>query len=163
MRAGSEPRGESRNDRFSRGDRFGRSGSDSRFQRPATTARTGRDYDYGPPPGYQPILLPGESISKYQRQGIGQNESASAGARKLTVQAQFASKSAPTADLPAAIVASFPEDEPIFAAEVSEPLHEQHEHVPEAEVEEEAVRSRLSGEAPDIAEAGHEARAIAEL
>ena len=23
--------------------------------------------DYGPPPGYQPIILPGESISKYQR------------------------------------------------------------------------------------------------
>ena len=34
-------------------------------------ARIGRDYDYGPPPGYQPIVLPGESISKYQRQGLG--------------------------------------------------------------------------------------------
>jgi Ribonuclease G/E len=72
----NESRGEPRNDRFSRGDRPGRSGADSRFQRPApTTARAaGRDYDYGPPPGYQPILLPGESISKYQRQGVGQSQ-----------------------------------------------------------------------------------------
>ncbi len=27
-----------------------------------------RNRDFGPPPGYQPIILPGESISKYQRQ-----------------------------------------------------------------------------------------------
>ena len=45
----------------------------SRFQRTSSSSsaspgRTGRDYDYGPPPGYQPIILPGESISKYQRQ-----------------------------------------------------------------------------------------------
>ena len=32
----------------------------------SATDRSERD-DYGPPPGYQPILLPGESISKYQR------------------------------------------------------------------------------------------------
>src|SRR5208282_3921247 len=85
----SEPRNESRNepsrneprnDRFNRGDRAGRSGSESRFQRPAaTTARSGRDYDYGPPPGYQPIVLPGESISKYQRQGQSQSPSQSQG------------------------------------------------------------------------------------
>ena len=54
-------------DRFNRGDRPGRGGSDSRFQRSAPSSRVGRDYDYGPPPGYQPIVLPGESISKYQR------------------------------------------------------------------------------------------------
>jgi ribonuclease G len=36
------------------------------------------------------------------------------------------------------IVANFPEDEPMFAAEVAEPLHEQHEHVRDAEVCEEA-------------------------
>src|SRR6266849_764536 len=63
----SEPRSDVRHERFSRGDRPGRSGSDSRFQRPAPPAAlAGRDYDYGPPPGYQPIVLPGESISKYQ-------------------------------------------------------------------------------------------------
>ena len=65
-----ESRGEPRHDRFSRGERPGRGGTDSRFQRSAPpAARVGRDYDYGPPPGYQPIILPGESISKYQRQG----------------------------------------------------------------------------------------------
>src|ERR1017187_4675866 len=116
----NEARNEPRNDRFNRGDRAGRSGSESRFQRPAaTTARSGRDYDYGPPPGYQPIVLPGESISKYQRQGQNQApalpaESAAAAERPVS----------------AAIVANFPEDEPIFAAEIAEPLHEQHEHVP---------------------------------
>jgi Rne/Rng family ribonuclease len=137
----SEPRNESRNeprnDRFNRGDRAGRSGSESRFQRPAaTTARSGRDYDYGPPPGYQPIMLPGESISKYQRQGQNQApalpaESAAAAERPVS----------------AAIVANFPEDEPIFAAEIAEPLHEQHEHVPDPEIEEE-VHGTVSSAAP---------------
>ncbi len=121
----SESRGEGRNDRFNRGDRSGRGGSDSRFQRPTPTVRTGGDYDYGPPPGYQPIVLPGESISKYQRQGQG---------------AAFPVQSAPVepvheAPASAAIVANFPEDEPIFAVNVAEPLHEQHEHFAE-EVEE---------------------------
>ena len=36
------------------------------FERSERTERSDRD-DYGPPPGYQPILLPGESISKYKR------------------------------------------------------------------------------------------------
>ena len=121
----SESRGEGRNDRFNRGDRSGRGGSDSRFQRPTPTVRTGGDYDYGPPPGYQPIVLPGESISKYQRQRQG---------------AAFPAQSAPVepvheAPASAAIVANFPEDEPIFAVNVAEPLHEQHEHFAE-EVEE---------------------------
>ena len=142
-----EARNESRNDRFSRGDRSGRSGSDSRFQRPATTARVGHDYDYGPPPGYQPIILPGESISKYQRQGQA---------------AALPAESAPTEPpVPAAIVASFPDDEPIFATEVAEPLHEQHEHVLEAEVDEN-VHGIVSSAAPEISEVRNELRAVAE-
>jgi Rne/Rng family ribonuclease len=127
---GSEPRNESRNERFSRGDRPGRSGSDSRFQRPAPTARAGRDYDYGPPPGYQPIMLPGESISKYQRQGQSQSPALPA---ESSVERATAELPAPAS---ASVVANFPEDEPIFAAKVAEPLHEQHEHVTEEEVEE---------------------------
>jgi Rne/Rng family ribonuclease len=99
-------------DRFNRGDRPGR-GVDSRFQRPAPAARTGHDYDYGPPPGYQPIMLPGESISKYQRQG----QSA----------ALPAEKTAEERPAPSSIVGNFPEDEPIFATAVSEPLPEQQE------------------------------------
>ena len=155
--AGSETRGEGRNDRFNRGDRPGRSGSDSRFQRPAPTARTGRDYDYGPPPGYQPIVLPGESISKYQRQGQSLNQSPVLPAES-SVEVAPAERPAP-----ASIVANFPEDEPIFAAKVAEPLHEQHEHVTEEEVyEEEVVRGTVADSAPEIAEAGSEARTQAE-
>ena len=119
----NEPRNDQRHERFNRGDRTGRGGSDSRFQRPVTSApRAGRDYDYGPPPGYQPILLPGESISKYQRQ-------APSPSHVPTLLRESAG-----VELPAPIAANFPEDEPIFAAEVAEPLHEQHEHESDAEV-----------------------------
>ncbi len=62
--------------------RRGRGFPESKFARPAPAEERrppepqhrapererNRDRDYGPPPGYQPIILPGESISKYQRQ-----------------------------------------------------------------------------------------------
>jgi Rne/Rng family ribonuclease len=155
-----EPRIEQRNDRFNRGDRPGRTGSDSRFQRPAPAARAGRDYDYGPPPGYQPILLPGESISKYQRQGVGQsrNQSQNEGP---AVPPESAAPAAPAPFMPASITANFPEDEPMFAVEVAEPLHEQHEHVPHAEVYEE-VHGTVSSAAPEISEVGNESRTVSE-
>jgi Rne/Rng family ribonuclease len=119
-------RGDARTDQRSdqRGERLGRfdrGASSSRFQRPAQTSRPGRDYDYGPPPGYQPIILPGESISKYQRQTTS------------TVPATEILAEQPAAEN--AIAANFPEDEPIFAAEASEPLHEQHDYVAETEAE----------------------------
>src|SRR5216684_7323874 len=159
----SEPRSDVRHERFSRGDRPGRSGSDSRFQRPAPpAAHAGRDYDYGPPPGYQPIMLPGESISKYQRHGQSPSQS----------QGPIQGPALPTESAPAerpelaSIIANFPEDEPMFAAEVAEPLHEQHEHVRDAEGYEE-VHGTVSSAAPEIAEreideGGHEARSAAE-
>ncbi len=146
--AGSEPRGEVRNDRFGRGDRSERGGSDSRFLRSTPTARAGRDYDYGPPPGYQPIVLPGESISKYQRQGQS----------VAPVPAESA-PAEPPAPASVAIVTNFPEDEPIFATEVSEPLHEQHEHVLDAGVHVEVQGTVSSSAAPEIAEMRSEARA----
>jgi Rne/Rng family ribonuclease len=151
---GNEPRSEPRNERSNRGERPGRSGPDSRFQRPAPSARAGRDYDYGPPPGYQPILLPGESISKYQRQGQNPSQVSDL----PTESAAAAERPAPVS---AAIIANFPEDEPIFAGEVAEPLHEQHEHAPDAEVYEE-VHGTVANAAPEIAEVGDEARAVAE-
>jgi Rne/Rng family ribonuclease len=140
-----EPRGEVRNDRFGRGARAGRDAPDSRFQRSAPAARTGRDYDYGPPPGYQPMVLPGESISKYQRQGQGV---APAPVERAQEDAQ--------APASAAIVASFPEDEPIFATDASEPLHEQHEHVLDA-VEEE-IQGTVSSAVPETTEFRNETR-----
>src|SRR6266852_6436854 len=161
----SEPRGEVRHERFSRGDRSGRSGSDSRFPRPTSpAARAGRDYDYGPPPGYQPIMLPGESISKYQRHGQSPSQS----------QGPIQGPALPTESAPAerpeqaSIIANFPEDEPMFAAEVAEPLHEQHEHVRDAEGYEEA-HGTVSSAAPEIAareieidKGGNETRSAAE-
>jgi len=160
----SEPRIEPRNDRFNRGERSGRSGSDSRFQRPAPTARAGRDYDYGPPPGYQPILLPGESISKYQRQGRGQGRNQSQNEGPALRAENTAPGERPAPIMPASITANFPEDEPMFAAEVSEPLHEQHEHVPHAEVAEvyEEVHGTVSSTAPEIVELGNESRTVSE-
>jgi Rne/Rng family ribonuclease len=132
----AEPRNEGRSDR---GERSGRSEprgtSSSRFQRPAAPAPTGRDYDYGPPPGYQPIILPGESISKYQRQASS------------TVAPVESALERPVA---ASIVSNFPDDEPIFAAEATEPLHEQHDHVPQAEAFEQS--SLAEEEAPSAVE-----------
>jgi Rne/Rng family ribonuclease len=147
----SEARGEGRNDRFNRGDR-GRSGSDSRSQRTTPVApRVGRDYDYGPPPGYQPMVLPGESISKYQRQASN------------PAPPSLTENAATERPVPASIISSFPEDEPIFASAsaITEPLHEQHEHVEETEVFEEAQAS--AGAVQNIAELRHESRPVAEF
>jgi ribonuclease G len=124
-RRGRRDRPEDRSGRVDRGERSDRerNETESRFQRPTQTTRTGRDYDYGPPPGYQPMILPGESISKY-RQGTPSS---------VAVPAEAALPEPPAAS----IVTNFPDDEPMFAVEVAEPLREQHEHVPRAEVYEE--------------------------
>jgi ribonuclease G len=168
-----ESRGETRHDRFSRGERPGRGGTDSRFQRSAPpAARTGRDYDYGPPPGYQPIILPGESISKYQRQGQvpglssdqptdqhsyqHSDQSPDEGPALPVESAATEGKSAPAA---ASIISSFPEDEPIFAAEIGAPLHAQNEPAPEAEADED-VREAASSATREIVELRSESRAL---
>ena len=156
----SEARNEPRNDRFGRGDRGGR---DSRYQRPAAGARVGRDYDYGPPPGYQPIILPGESISKYQRQGIGaspaQTETSSSSPSSF-LPTETATKEAAIAAT--SIIGRFPEDEPVFATSVEEPLQEQHEHRLQAEVEEyDKADLRVRGEAAEADREVDEGRAWA--
>jgi len=103
---GSEPR-------YSRSNDFSHASDASRSQ-PA-----------GPPPGYEPILLPGESISKYQRRAQPAAE----------IPQPAASESAHAVEVAAAstspLASSFPEDEPIFASSqmVAEPLHEEHEEV----------------------------------
>jgi ribonuclease G len=61
------------------------------------------------------MILPGESISKYQRLA----QQASASATNTVEAAAFPVHSAP-------IVNGFPEDEPLFATGLTEPLHEQH-------------------------------------
>jgi Rne/Rng family ribonuclease len=85
----------------------------ARFSRPAhsqsrpTESRPERE-SYGPPPGYQPILLPGESISKYR--GITQSA-------PLVVEepAHAAEPPQQTYEPAQALGESFPQDEPLFA------------------------------------------------
>ena len=98
-----------------RGERF----PESKFARPSAEApreaprserseRTERS-DYGPPPGYQPILLPGESISKYQRL-------AQAPAVSDERHQEPSSPSNDRQDVPGPVAQTFPEDEPLFAS-----------------------------------------------
>ena len=97
---------------------------ESRPSRPveATHVRT----PAGPPAGYTPILLPGESISKYQRFSQPPVQEAQ--------PAQTTAAVAPREEAAAPLAATFPEDEPIFAAAeaLAEPLHEQHEDIESA-------------------------------
>jgi ribonuclease G len=98
-----------RNERPERSDRTQRpefSDRGGRSERPARSDRPERS-EYGPPPGYQPMILPGESISKYR--GLNQTRPAplSASERAAT----------PVPDQPAQPIAEiFADDEPIFAA-----------------------------------------------
>ena len=91
------PRVERSSDRPERTERF------DRTERPERS-------EYGPPPGYQPIILPGESISKYQR-------------RVQTRPAPESGRSAPppAQDQPARPIAEiFSDDEPLFAESVQQ-------------------------------------------
>ena len=107
-----------------------------RFARPVEPFRpvdSGRTQPSGPPPGYQPILLPGESISKYQH--LAQQPPAPQPVRQAVAEVAPEATSEPVAPL----AATFPEDEPIFAAteSVAEPLHVEHEHDDHERVEHE--------------------------
>jgi Rne/Rng family ribonuclease len=132
--------------RGGRRDRFDR-GSDSRFGRNEGSSEPGRTAPASPPPGYEPIILPGESISKYQRyaQPAAATESHSVGT-EITETAEVAAES----ETP--IASAFPEDEPIFAASEpsAEPLHEEHEDV--------STLHNEAAEASTTAEWNHELR-----
>ncbi len=114
---------------FDRGsDRGSDRSPEQRFARPVEptpprTVDSGRTQPSGPPPGYQPMLLPGESISKYQR--YAQQPPAQEPVRQSITVVEPAALAEPVAP----VAATFPEDEPIFAAadSVAEPLHEQHD------------------------------------
>jgi ribonuclease G len=82
--------------------RRGRREREPRYSRPAQAeSRPERD-QYGPPPGYQPILLPGESISKYRD--------------RPQSPAQRREPISTIAETHNAVAESFPQDEPLFAA-----------------------------------------------
>ncbi|HUA15275.1 MAG TPA: Rne/Rng family ribonuclease [Verrucomicrobiae bacterium] len=117
-------------------DRSSERSPEPRFARSAENSRAAENNRAsGPPPGYQPILLPGESISKYQRwaQAAAEPEAPSHSTATETAE--------PSKEAEALVASVFPEDEPIFAADqaLAEPLHEEHEDIPH--VAEEVVDS----------------------
>jgi ribonuclease G len=117
------------------GRRDGRERSpEPRLARPAEVApvvvapprpQESRPQRFGPPAGYQPILLPGESISKYR--GLAQAPPQEIPQRPET-EPSHAVASIPQPSDPIAV--TFPEDEPIFAGAPEEhvgmALEEEH-------------------------------------
>jgi Rne/Rng family ribonuclease len=100
--------------------RFSRS-SEPAAQRPQDFSRS---QPSGPPPGYTPILLPGESISKYRNV---QPVPAPEPVRESLRESAYETPVEPAVP----VAATFPEDEPIFSEResVAEPLHEEHEDI----------------------------------
>jgi Rne/Rng family ribonuclease len=92
-------RGGWRGRRRRRGRRGERSMPESKFARPTPEPRAERN-DFGPPPGYQPIVLPGESISKYQRNAPS--------SPAPSLHSAAAEEGAPP------LAETFPDDEPMF-------------------------------------------------
>lgn len=98
--------------------------------RPQESSRT----HFGPPAGYQPIILPGESISKYR--GLAQPPVAQEPRSRQERTFELAAKS--HVEPAAPVAATFPEDEPIFASAggaavvptVAEPEQGQSEDAP---------------------------------
>ena len=93
---------------------------------------SGRTQQFGPPAGYQPMLLPGESISKYRGlappPAVHERRSHEAETRNLST-----SNAAPVTP-----ASAFPDDEPIFAspAHAAEtPQHDDSRHTQEDRVE----------------------------
>src|SRR5258706_6855995 len=135
-------RGEARSDGRgeARGDGRDRS-SEPRLARPAVESapapvsppvaprhqESGRTQQFGPAGGYQPILLPGESISKSR--GLAQSPAAQQRPSQDTWnQRSFTpavtSTSAPISEPAAPLAATFPDDEPIFAGASAAPVAE---------------------------------------
>ncbi len=100
-----------RNERPERTDRPDRS---ERSGRPERSDRSDRS-EYGPPPGYQPMILPGESISKYQRLTQARPAPTSASGSMNASERQ----AVPPPDQPAPPLSEiFASDEPLFADSV---------------------------------------------
>ncbi len=134
-------RGGRRRRRGGRRERFERAGersSEPRYSRPAESQPP---RPAGPPAGYQPILLPGESISKYQRYSQQPAVQEAEHESEEVVDASAVDAIAPLAE-------SFPEDEPIFAASetVADQAVDQHEHEEGHATAEEPVESASTSE-----------------
>jgi ribonuclease G len=91
---------------------------------------------FGPPAGYQPIILPGESISKYR----GLSQPPPSQPSRTREDRAFEPVAESRDEAPAPIAATFPEDEPIFASPViASPAPAAQAH-PERHEEDEPVR-----------------------
>jgi Rne/Rng family ribonuclease len=118
-------------DRPERSERNERPSSEPRFTRPSPvesqpstpapipSRSRPRTSDYGPPPGYQPMILPGESISKYKGR-------AAQPATQTRHEEEQGSSSVVSGTAASGLVSNLPDDEPLFATGLTEPLHEQH-------------------------------------
>jgi ribonuclease G len=87
---------------------------------------TARTQEFGPPAGYQPILLPGESISKYR--GLSPTSAPPEDSPRNHKVDAPAHDHFDVAELLAPVARNFPDDEPIFAAtsSASETMHDEH-------------------------------------
>ncbi len=151
-RGGRDFRGRRRRGRRDRNDRGDRgNGRDSRPHRDATP-RPSADVDapaptrsfappQGPPPGYQPMMLPGESLSKYR----GRPQFASPTPETSRPQSQSSGDAA-------AVAPGFLDDEPIFAepglaaAQSEAVIEESTTQVEEAQPTEASTSSRWTME-----------------
>jgi Rne/Rng family ribonuclease len=119
---------------------YDRGGDRQQESRHARSAEIQSSRPSGPPPGYQPILLPGESISKYQRyqQPVAEEGHPAQSATHLSSER--------SSEPAAPVTAAFPDDEPIFAAPQAllEPLHERHDHVHHADEPAESASTSAS-------------------
>ena len=84
-----------------------------RFNRSAEPQAGAEREEYGPPAGYEPIILPGESISKYRGRGPAAETRGGAATGVVEAGAAATDESTPIAE-------TFPQDEPLFA----QPGHE---------------------------------------
>src|SRR6202050_2064010 len=137
-------RGDGRNEgRSDTGNDEGERSPEPRFARPSIESvpapvaprvqESGRSQQFGPPAGYQPILLPGESISKYR--GLAPTPVLQEGTPQETPSARnFAPSTTPAnfAEPVAALAATFPEDEPVFASAAADIVGAPRAHEPPA-------------------------------
>jgi Rne/Rng family ribonuclease len=113
----SEVQNEARNDGRERTSepRFARPPIESAPAPVAPRARESGRTHVGPPAGYQPMLLPGESISKYR--GLAQPPVVrERHSQNFETETSFAATAATLSVPPAPVAGTFPDDEPIFAS-----------------------------------------------
>ena len=118
--------------------------------RPAQTESRPEREEFGPPPGYQPILLPGESISKYRDRGpasVPQQREENFGA-----VGSRGNDSLPE-DTHAELSEKFPQDEPLFAEANDSAVNHDTDVSPAVDRE---FNSRSDSETDDTHASGHE-------